>query len=395
MDQSLKSIDSAIAVVNSGTAKNISAIASSKDRTDALEQSLKSRSEYYKRHPEAVTADIRAVKRDFDRVMALLQGKVGQQWGKKETKVPSKKQYVKYTQNYMSRAVVDFDQGEVMVETLDVSKPEESLRNAIVTTLLTPDDPRSVDLFRDKAITLSSDREPYLKDLVMDQNGASIAEPRSAEAFADYLIREKVQQRTLNVDGANKKSTYVKIAMVSNFSNKQAQKYSKLVEKYAARYKISPSLVYAVIRTESNFNPYAVSSVPAYGLMQLVPASGGREGYRRVKGADGIPSRDYLFDANNNIELGTGYLNVIEFNQLGMLQNAVSREYCVISAYNTGAGNVLKTFSKDRTEAVNAINRRSPAEVYAKLKADLPYEETRHYLVKVVGYRKQFIAPVN
>jgi len=395
LEQSLKSVDSALAVVSSGTARNISALASSKDPSEALKQSLQQRSEYYKQNPRAITEDIRAVKRDFDKLMSLLQGKAGEKWGKQEAKVPTKKQYVKYTQNYQSRAVVDFDQGEVMVETLDERDANGSLRNAIVTTLLTPDDPRSVDLFSDKAITLSGDKEPYLKGLVVNQKGESIADPHDAEAYAQYLIQEKRQQRKIDLDGANKNSTYVKIAMVSNFSNKQAQKYSKMVERYAAHYKISPSLVYAVIRTESNFNPYAVSPVPAFGLMQLVPSSGGRDAYRRATGNDGIPSKEYLFDANNNIELGTAYLNVLAFDYLEMIQNDVSREYAVISAYNTGAGNVLKTFSKNRTEAVNAINRKSPPEVYAKLRADLPYEETRHYLERVVDYRKHFIVPVN
>jgi membrane-bound lytic murein transglycosylase C len=395
LEQSLKSVDSALAVVNTGTARNISALASSKAPSEVLKQGLQQRSEYYKRNPQAITEDIRAVKRDFDKLMSLLQVKAGEKWGKQEAKVPTKKQYVKYTQNYQSRAVVDFDQGEVIVETLDERDANGSLRNAIVTTLLTPDDPRSVDLFSDKAVTLSGDEEPYLKGLVVNQKGKSIADPHDAEAYAQYLIQEKRQQRNIDVDGVKKNSTYVKIAMVSNFSNKQAQKYSKMVDRYAAHYNISPSLVYAIMRTESNFNPYAVSPVPAYGLMQLVPSSGGRDAYRRATGNDGIPSKEYLFDANNNIELGTAYLNVLAFNYLKMIQNDVSREYAVISAYNTGAGNVLKTFSKDRTEAVNAINRKSPPEVYAKLRADLPYEETRHYLGKVVDYRKQFIVPVN
>ena len=395
LEQSVRSVNSAFAVVNSGTARNISALASSKDPGEALKYSLKQRSEYYKRNPRAITEDIRAVKRDFDKLMSLLRGKAGEKWGKQEAKVPTKKQYVKYTQNYQSRAVVDFDHGVVMVETLDERDAIGSLRNAIVTTLLTPDDPRSVDLFSDKAITLSGDKEPYLKGLVVNQKGKIIADPHDAEAYAQYLIQEKRQQRKVDVDGTKKKSTYVKIAMVSNFSNKQAQKYSKMVKRYAVHYSISPSLVYAVIRTESNFNPYAVSPVPAFGMMQLVPSSGGRDGYRRATGNDGIPSKEYLFDANNNIELGTAYLNVLAFDYLKMIQNDVSREYAVISAYNTGTGNVLRTFSKDRTEAVNAINRKSPPEVYAKLRANLPYEETRHYLERVVDYRKHFIAPVN
>lgn len=394
LEKAVRDVDNTLAVVRSGTVKTLSDISSSKNPGAALRQNLDQRSEVYKQNPQALLDDINAVKRDFDRLVSLLQGNVGKKWGKKEVKVPTKKQYVKYTQNYMSRAVVDFDQGEVMVETLDERDPARSLHSAIVTTLLTPDDPRAVDLFSDKPVTLSSAEEPYLLDLVVNQHNESISDPRRAEAFADYLLREKRQQRKIDADGKEKQALFVKFPMVSNFSNKQAQKYSAMVEQFARQYQISPSLVYAVIRTESNFNPYAMSPVPAYGLMQLVPVSGGRDAYRRVTGNDGIPSKEYLFDAGNNIELGTAYLNVLAFNHLEMVQNDISREYCVISAYNTGAGNVLRTFSKDRTEAVNTINRHTPAEVYTKLKSSLPYEETRRYLEKVVDYRKDFIAPV-
>ena len=163
---------------------------------------------------------------------------------------------------------------------------------------------------------------------------------------------------------------------------KQAEKYRTLVHQFAQQYNISPSLVFAVIRTESNFNPYAVSSAPAYGLMQLVPTSGGREAYRKAKGQDVAPSRDYLFDPANNVELGTAYLNVLMFKQLEAVDHNVSREYCVIAAYNTGPSNVFRTFSRDRTTAVNQINSLQPAGVYDQLRKSLPYEETRHYLEK-------------
>jgi membrane-bound lytic murein transglycosylase C len=134
-----------------------------------------------------------------------------------------------------------------------------------------------------------------------------------------------------------------------------------------------------------------VSSAPAYGLMQLVPTSGGRDAYRRAKGKDTTPSRDYLFDPENNIELGSAYLNVLSYNLLEQIDNEVSREYCVISAYNTGPRNVFKTFAGDSVAALNQINRLQPPAVYDRLRNNLPYQETRDYLVKVVTFRKQFV----
>ena len=202
------------------------------------------------------------MKRDYDNLLSVLTGNVNRNWGKKETKLPSRTSYIKYTQNYKSRAIVDFDAGTITVETVDDKDPKSSLRNAIVTTLLTPDDPRAVDLFSDKSVTLSSAKEPYLLGLVQDQRGKSIATPAQAESFADYLLEKQARTRKVDVQEGAKDALYVTFAMVANFQNKQAEKYRGIVSKYAAQYKVSPSLVYAVIRTESNFNPFAVSSAP-------------------------------------------------------------------------------------------------------------------------------------
>jgi len=391
-DKTVNSADRAISITKAPTAKTITDIAKADNREAAIREGLKRRAALYERDPQLVLSDLRGLKRDYDNLMSVLTGNVSRKWGKKETKLPSRTSYIKYTQNYKSRAIVDFDAGTVTVETVDDKDPKNSLKNAIVTTLLTPDDPRAVDLFSDKSVTLSSAKEPYLLGLVQDQRGKSIATPAQAESFADYLLEKQATTRKVDVQEGAKDALFVAFAMVANFQNKQAEKYRDMVSKYASQHKVSPSLVYAVIRTESNFNPFAVSPAPAYGMMQLVPSSGGREAYRAVKGRDEMPTKDYLFDAQNNIELGTAYLGVLSSKQLDYVSNATSREYCVISAYNTGPSNVLKAFSPDKVAAVNSINSLEPPGVYEKLRTGLPYEETRQYLVRVVGYRKQFLS---
>jgi membrane-bound lytic murein transglycosylase C len=374
--------------VGSRTGQTVVEIIEGKDRS----QIAKRRLDEYAKDPERLLQDLRAAQRDFKTLYEALGGKVSEQWGKKEVKLPQQKKYVKYTQSYKSRAIVDFDSGKIVVETLDDQDPRRSLRNAIVTTLLTPQDPRAVDLFSDKEIPLSPNREPYLFGLVVDQHGKSIRTPTEAEPFADYLLEHYSATRPIEQDGTKKTSTFASMKMVANLSQKQAEKYRPVVAQFAQRYTISPSLVFAIIRTESNFNPYAVSSAPAYGLMQLVPTSGGREAYRRAKGKDVAPTRDYLFDPEHNIELGTAYLNVLTFNQLDEVADRVSREYCVIAAYNTGPTNVLRTFSRDRAAAVQQVNGLQPTSVYDQLRQHLPYQETRLYLEKVTTYRKAFVS---
>ena len=383
-----KTLSTAERMLRSTTGRAVIDLAQGKDP----KQILKERAEVYQRNPEAAIRDLRAIQRDFETLMTALTGKVRNTWGEKEIKIPERKRYVKYTQNYMSRAIVDFDKGAVHVETLDDKQPKDSLKNAIITTLLTPNDPRAVDLFSDKAVSLTGDNDPYLLGLVTDQQGKAIRTPESAERFADYLIEQQAKTRIVELNGGSKTALYTTIPMVANFSNRQADKYRPLVTRFADQYRISPSLVFAVIRTESNFNPFAVSSAPAYGLMQLVPSSGGRDAYRKAKGQDTTPARDYLFDPENNIELGVAYLHVLSYDQLEQIENQVSREYCVISAYNTGSRNMYKAFSSDSVDAVNRINGLEPPAVYDRLRANLPYQETRDYLTRVVTFRKQFIS---
>jgi len=363
-------------------------LATSRNPQQALQSMAQGRVTAYGVNPELLARDIETARKNFDKLVALLRGEVGKTWGKNEVVVPSNKNYVKYTQNYKSRAMVQFETGEITVETLDENAPDQSLHNAIVTTLLTPDDPRAVDLYSAKSVELSG--TPYLAGLVADHKGRSVDTPTRAEEYATYLVRERKQVRTVQTDAGAKQARVVRFRMVSDYSNRQAQRYAPLVEKNAKRFGVSRSLVYAVMKTESAFNPYAVSSAPAYGLMQLVPSTGGRDAYKYVKGEDHTPTKEYLFEAENNIELGTAYINMIDQRFLGKITDPVSREYCTIAAYNGGAGSVLTLFSSDRARAVEIINGLPPSKVYQKIRDEHPRDETRRYLLKVLNARKQF-----
>jgi membrane-bound lytic murein transglycosylase C len=202
-----------------------------------------------------------------------------------------------------------------------------------------------------------------------------------------------VQTRPVASEDGGGTARFVKLAMVRNFEAKGAERYRASVEKYAAQYNVSPTLVLAIMRTESNFNPFAVSNAPAYGLMQLVPTSGGREAYKRVQGADQTPTAEYLFDPEHSIELGSAYLGILSNTEFKAVDNPVSRAYCVIAASNTGPRNVTRTFANDRKEALDDINHLPAPALFDRLRTGLPQEETRTYVVKVTGYRKQFNLP--
>lgn len=342
----------------------------------------------YATDPKALKRDILRFQKDFKKLIKTFRKAVGGVWGDKEVKEPKPKVYVKYTQNYLARALVDFDKGIITIETLDQQKPKKSLKNAIATTLLTPDDPRAVDLYTAKTIKLGE--TPFLYGEVKDHEGQDIRWSWRAERFADHLIKTSLQTRQIQSGGQAKNVLYTTIAMIKDHHQVRAQKYKQLVEHFAQEFSVSKNLVYAIMKTESDFNPYAVSNAPAFGLMQIVPATAGQD-VSKFLNKPGLPSKHFLFQPNNNIQYGTVYLHLLESKYLNAIKNPVSREYCVIAAYNTGAGNVLRTFDPDRDRAPQRINSLGPLQVYNTLRRKLPYDETRRYLAKVMDAKKSFV----
>jgi membrane-bound lytic murein transglycosylase C len=353
-------------------------ILKSENPSQAIGVLAKEKSIYYAKNPDKLKSDFEFLKSFID--------KVSHTWGDKNVEIPKQKEYVQYMQNYKSRAIIDFENGMVRVETVS---DKNTLQKSIVTTLLLPEDPQSIDLYGSKDIKLG--KTPYLYGEVLDDTGKKIRYQWRANRYANILLKNKL--KTKKVKKQNKYITiqYVEIPMVKAHTNIRANKYKTYVKTYAKKYNIQESLVYAIIKTESDFNQFAVSGSGAYGLMQIIPSTAGVDAYYYVKGKKVKPSKEYLFNPKNNIELGVTYLHILDKKYLKGINNPLSREYCVISAYNTGSGNVLKTFSKNRETARRKINSLTPKEVYTTLRQKLPYDETRNYLKKVTYSKKEFI----
>jgi hypothetical protein len=94
-----------------------------------------------------------------------------------------------------------------------------------------------------------------------------------------------------------------------------------LVREAAERHNVDPALVRAVIETESNWNPAAVSRKGATGLMQLIPTTAQRFGANDV------------FDPKQNVDAGVHYLKTLLERYNGNLDLA-------LAAYNAGEGAV-------------------------------------------------------
>ncbi len=155
--------------------------------------------------------------------------------------------------------------------------------------------------------------EPVLKDQITDEQGRKVR-PEDAAAFAEALARKMVASQSQTVtgsDGKTRNKITVSLPLAPDHIRIRAEKFETDIKHYAHFYKLSPALVYAVIHTESYFNPKATSHAPAYGLMQLVPKSGARDAYLYVYKEDKLLTANYLYQPDKNIELGTAYLQLL------------------------------------------------------------------------------------
>src|SRR5690606_39594272 len=103
------------------------------------------------------------------------------------------------------------------------------------------------------------------------------------------------------------------------------------------------------IYTESSFNPLARSHIPAFGLMQIVPTSAGKDISQELYGSPRLLTPDYLYDPEKNIEAGSVYLYLLLNRYFRQVADTESRFYMAVSASNTGPGNVARVMSHTHT----------------------------------------------
>lgn len=120
-------------------------------------------------------------------------------------------------------------------------------------------------------------------------------------------------------------------------------KFGDMIAKAAAKHQMDPKLLHAVIQAESAYNPNAVSSAGAVGLMQLMPGTARRYGVADRR------------DAEQNIDGGTRYLKDL----LAMFNSNLK---LAVAGYNAGEGAVMK------------FNNTVP-----------PYPETQNYVQHVLS----------
>ncbi len=353
------------------------------------EQGVQNEESSFQQYKKEVTKQYDEYVAEQERLFKEYVGQIEKKWGKKNAQISTKKEYVAYDAAYGSRKKIDFENGTAKVEIL-VTEAEsknqkliqEKLKDQVekVVTTKGGEDPL------EKKSEIPPAANPLIGGQVQMKNGAPVSE-KNAGQFAEQTVQSSAITREIieGKDGIKRVVVGVQVPLVPNHVKKRATGFKEQIQKEAERFGIDVTLVFAIMHTESYFNPQARSYVPAYGLMQLVPKSGARDSYFFVYKRDTLVTGEYLFVPNNNIELGAGYLAKLLTVDFRGVRDPKSRIYCAISAYNTGPGNVAKAFTGKRNviQALPKINAMTSDQVFEHLKKNLPFEETRSYVAKV------------
>ncbi len=322
--------------------------------------------------------------------------KILKEWDKAE--VSDRHKFVFYKDGFKTKEIINYEKGYIEISTITEASPEKAklkLKKELVSLLLM----KKNEAFQKD--TLLRNVEKRVTKLKFVKTGKIEPEPMISDIILNKKLPSK-QEVMKFVNKAMKKNKIVvkktkkgkrvytiKIPFPKDLVVKKAKKYKPYVRDYTRRYKIEPALVYAIIHTESSYNPLAQSPIPAYGLMQIVPQTAGKDASRIVYGRPVLLAPSYLFNSKNNIQIGTAYVYLLYYNYLKGIKNPKVRMYCAISAYNGGIGRVFKVLTGTTRikKAIKKINQMSEEEIYRILITRMP-EETKNYLRRVYARYK-------
>jgi hypothetical protein len=279
--------------------------------------------------------------------------------------------------------VLNFTRGQVLFATHDGGTAE-------ITPLgLSPADalqgtPETSDIFR---INLFAPARSYGKTTLISM--LSGGEEDVSGSYRTAGAADDPEGRFCPADNRNAKLMRLLLRgrELPDFENpSSASRYRGTVGRYAGQYGLNPALIMAVMHTESNFNPSAVSRSRAMGLMQLVPDTAGYEVHRYLTGSPAMPDQSILLSPEHNIRYGTAYLYLLGSRYFSGVHNSLSRQLCVIAAYNGGPNAVLRLFDPvDEDNAVRRINELDPEQLYDQLTTRMPTQESRRYVELVLA----------
>ena len=175
------------------------------------------------------------------------------------------------------------------------------------------------ELIEELLATATNEQSAQLENLL---GNVYNSENKDGQNVASYL-QSLVYEGQLNVPPSVLEALSSSITNSTELTNASHTDYKVIIEEAAIKYNVPAKLIESVIKHESGFNPLAVSSAGATGLMQLMPST-----------AKYLGVTD-LTNPTQNIMGGTKYLRQ-------MLDKFNGDMSLALAAYNAGPGNVAK-----------------------------------------------------
>lgn len=344
------------------------------------------------------------------------QSKIRRQWPNAE--VSSATRWVSYSDDFNTRRVVDFKSNHIEIS---LENPYENTQNRSAFTPAAATRASAKDQVRD--LLAMHEREAMQQDPVavalastFEERGAEGADsdasplifselfstdqpdPAAIDAVADGLMQKaRIRFQALSASSENvpvfdkKRVTYL-VPLPEARLRLKAMQYRSLVRRYSEKSGLPVDGVMAMIHTESAFNPLARSHVPAFGLMQVVPSTMGRDAAAALFGNPRLFSPDYLLDAEKNIEIGTAYLSRLYNEETAAISDPKSRWYFVQAVYKVGLVKAAHMFDSrgDATRAMAAINQLQPSQVLQRLMQQDGTNPLRDYLAQTQQHQSSY-----
>ncbi|MCD4772245.1 MAG: murein transglycosylase domain-containing protein, partial [Bacteroidales bacterium] len=373
-------------------------VKSQETKTLTFEEYKEQQNAQYNQYVESVTLELEKYMLEEQKGIEKLRQEIEDYWGANGFKVSSKKDWIEYSKDKKTRTDVDFENGSAKVEILldpeeadNPAKVKAKLKTAIEGLIVSKGKTKDYETEREKPKELLD--TPVLDGQLQTHSGNKVNNENASEYANEILNADNIKAEKLQgSDGKTRIKVYISLPLAPDHIKTRSTRFQNSINKYSNQFSLPPELIYAVIHTESYFNPKARSHVPAFGLMQIVPKYAGRDAYQYLYDQDKMLSSNYLYEPTQNIELGTAYLRLLMTREFKKVKDEQCKILCCIAAYNTGAGNVSKAFTGNTNiyKAIKIINKLNYRKLFDILHKDLPYQETRDYIVRVTDRMKKY-----
>ncbi|HAP36576.1 MAG TPA: hypothetical protein DCQ28_11790, partial [Bacteroidetes bacterium] len=194
-----------------------------------------------------------------ERLFKEYTGQIEKKWGAKNVITSSKKEYVSYDSKYSSRSSVNFEAGTAKAEVL---LTEGEAKNPKLIAQKLKEQVAQLAVYKGGTDPLEMkngippEERAILAEQLQTRDGKPVTE-RSANQFAEQIVQpvQVTQVVVTGKDGIKRVVVGVQIPLVPNHVKKRATDYREQVKKESDRFGIDITLVFAIMHTESYFNP--------------------------------------------------------------------------------------------------------------------------------------------